>query len=62
MLTQPFLKAYIIKFLVPLASFKIKLLKKKKYDVRDIINTFMTLQTNVSIFKQNIKSIYEIYL
>ena len=61
MLTQPFLKTYIIKFLVPLASFKIKLLKKK-YDVRDIINTFMTLQTNVSIFKQNIKSICEIYL
>ena len=61
MLTQPFLKAYIIKFLVPLASFKIKLLEKTN-DVRDIINTFMTLQTNVSIFKQNIKSIYKIYL
>ena len=61
MLTQPFLKAYIIKFLVPLASFKIKLLEKKN-DVRDIINTFMTLQTNVLNFKQNIKSIYEIYL
>ena len=61
MLTQPFLKAYIIKFL-DLASFQITLLEKRGSDVRDIINTFMTLQTNVSIFKQNIKSIHKIYL